>query len=156
MEEHPTHSGSLRVFAQRTQSNVNARCNRVSDVLEQEKQTGMLDSSDYLNFQAKVDRKTNEFLVFLVETKLAGKIVGAYGAAAKGNTIINYAGIRPDVISFVADRNPFNQGKILPGRRIPIVDAKKTRTDKPNYIIILPWNLKSEVMSQLDFIREWG
>ena len=98
----------------------------------------------------------HDFLYFLLEAKQEGKTVAAYGAAAKGNTLINYAGILSDLISFVVDRNPAKQGKYMPGSRIPIVDEKHLKDMKPDYIVVLPWNLKSEIMAQLKYTQEWG
>ena len=110
----------------------------------------------YAGFQAKADQVKNDFLAFLLEAKRQGKRVAAYGAAAKGNTLMNYAGIRPDLISFVVDRNPAKQGKYMPGSRIPIVDEQRLQTAKPDYVVILPWNLQEEVIRQLAYIRAWG
>jgi ABC-type Fe3+-hydroxamate transport system substrate-binding protein len=110
----------------------------------------------YSGFQEKIDSIKNEFLSFLIEAKSSGKKVAAYGAAAKGNTFMNYAGIRPDLISFIVDRNPAKQNKYMPGSRIPIVKEEFLQFAKPDYIVILPWNLKSEVVQQLDYIKAWG
>ncbi len=151
-----THGGSLRVFAQRSDTGQQARCARVNELLQRESQAGMLSADYYTGFQAKTDRVKNDFLVFLLEAKRQGKSVAAYGAAAKGNTLMNYAGIRPDLIPFVVDRNPAKQGKYMPGSRIPIENEAKLRQVEPDYVVILPWNLKAEVMKQLDYIRKWG
>lgn len=156
VEEHPTHGGSLRVFAQRSDSGQLPRSARVGDLLQREAQVGMLSADYYTGFQAKTDQVKNDFLVFLLDAKRKGKTVAAYGAAAKGNTLMNYAGIRPDLISFVVDRNPAKQGKYMPGSRIPILDEKKLKDAKPDYVVILPWNLKAEVMKQIEYIRTWG
>lgn len=156
VEEHPTHGGSLRVFAQRSDSGQQARSARVEELLQREAQAGMLGADYYAGFQIKTGQVKNDFLAFLLEVRRQGKTVAAYGAAAKGNTLINYAGIRPDLISFVADRNPAKQGKFMPGSRIPITDESRLQQEKPDYVVILPWNLKAEVMLQLDYIRAWG
>ena len=156
VEEHPTHGGSLRVFAQRTDSGQQVRSARVDELLQREAQAGMLSADYYADFQTKTDQVKNDFLAFLLEAKRQGKTVAAYGAAAKGNTLMNYAGIRPDLISFVVDRNPAKQGKTMPGSRIPIVDEPWLQQKKPDYVVILPWNLKTEVMQQLAYIRNWG
>lgn len=116
----------------------------------------MLSADYYSGFQTKADQVKNDFLAFLLEAKRQGRTVAAYGAAAKGNTLMNYAGIRPDLISFVVDRNPTKQGKYMPGSRIPILDEGKLKAAKPDYVIILPWNLKTEVMQQLEYISAWG
>lgn len=156
VEEHPTHGGSLRVFAQRSDTGQQARSSRVEELLQREARAGMLSASYYTGFQAKTDQVKNNFLAFLLEAKRQGKTVAAYGAAAKGNTLMNYAGIRPDLISFVVDRNPAKQGKYMPGSRIPIVDEPRLQKAQPDYVVILPWNLKAEVTQQLDYIRTWG
>ena len=156
VEEHPTHGGSLRVFAQRSDSGQLPRSARVGDLLQREAQVGMLSADYYTGFQAKTDQVKNDFLVFLLDAKRKGKTVAAYGAAAKGNTLMNYAGIRPDLISFVVDRNPAKQGKYMPGSRIPILDEKKLKDAKPDYVVILPWNLRTEVMQQLEYISALG
>jgi hypothetical protein len=98
----------------------------------------------------------NDFLAFLLQAKRDGRRVAAYGAAAKGNTLLNYAGVRPDLIPYVVDRNPVKQGKYLPGSRIPIVGEERLKEARPDCIVILPWNLRKEVMSQLDYARAWG
>jgi len=156
VEEHPTHGGSLRVFAQRGDTGQHARSARVDELLEREALAGMLNAANYTGFQARTDRVKNDFLEFLLEAKHQGKAVAAYGAAAKGNTLMNYAGIRPDLLSFVVDRNPAKQGKFMPGSRIPIVAVNRLKDAKPDYVVILPWNLKAEVMQQLEYIRTWG
>lgn len=156
VEEHTTHGGSLRVFAQRSDTGQQARSARVDKLLRREALAGMLGADYYSGFQARTDQVKNDFLTFLLEANRQGKRVAAYGAAAKGNTLINYAGIRPDLISFVVDRNPNKQGKFMPGSRISIVDERRIPQEKPDYIVILPWNLKAEVMKQLEYIRQWG
>jgi 2-polyprenyl-3-methyl-5-hydroxy-6-metoxy-1,4-benzoquinol methylase len=156
VEEHPTHGGSLRVFAQRSDAGQQARSARVDEMLQREAQTGMLSADYYTGFQAKTDQVKNDFLAFLLDAKHQGKTVAAYGAAAKGNTLMNYSGIRSDLISFVVDRNPAKQGKFMPGSRIPIVDEARLREEQPDYVLILPWNLRNEVTQQLDYIGAWG
>ena len=156
VEEHPTHGGSLRVLAQRSDTGQQARSARVDELLQREAQAGMLSADYYTGFQGKTDQVKNDFLAFLLEAKRQGKTVAAYGAAAKGNTLMNYAGIRPDLISFVVDRNPAKQGKTMPGSRIPIVDESRLQQERPDYVVILPWYLKTEVMQQLEYIGAWG
>lgn len=156
VEEHPTHGGSLRVFAQRNDTGQQARSTRVDELLQREADVGMLDAGYYADFQDKTNRAKNDFVAFLLEAKRQGKRVAAYGAAAKGNTLMNYAGIRPDLISFVVDRNPAKQGKYMPGSRIPIVDESLLERERPDYVVILPWNLQRELMRQLDYIKAWG
>lgn len=156
VEEHPTHGGSLRVFAQRSNAGQQARNARVDEILQREAQAGMLSADYYTGFQAKTDQVKNDLLAFLLDAKRQGKTVAAYGAAAKGNTLMNYSGIRSDLISFVVDRNPAKQGKFMPGSRIPIVDETCLREGQPDYVLILPWNLRNEVTQQLDYIGAWG
>ena len=156
VEEHPTHGGSLRVFAQRSDAGQQARSARVDEMLQREAQAGMLSADYYTGFQAKTDQVKNDFLAFLLDAKRQGKTVAAYGAAAKGNTLMNYSGIRSDLISFVVDRNPAKQGKFMPGSRIPIVNEARLREEQPDYVLILPWNLRNEVTRQLDYISAWG
>jgi 2-polyprenyl-3-methyl-5-hydroxy-6-metoxy-1,4-benzoquinol methylase len=156
VEELGTHGGSLRVFAQKKDIGRHLASKNVYELLNREAAAGMSRASYYEGFQEHADKVKNGFLTFLLEAKRQGKIVAAYGAAAKGNTLMNYAGIRTDLISFVVDRNPEKQNKFMPGSRIPIVDESCLKYAKPNYVIILPWNLKSEVMQQLEYIREWG
>jgi hypothetical protein len=156
VEEHSTHGGSLRVFAQRSDTGQQARNARVDKLLQREALAGMLSVNYYTSFQAKADQVKNDFLAFLLEAKRQGKTVAAYGAAAKGSTLINYTGIRPDLISFVVDKNPAKQGKYMPGSRIPIVGETRLQQEKPDYVVILPWNLKAEVMLQLEYIRAWN
>jgi SAM-dependent methyltransferase len=156
VEEHPTHGGSLRVFAQRSDTGQHPRSVNVDELLERECRAGMTSASYYAGFQAKTDKVKNDFLAFLLDAKRQGQSVAAYGAAAKGNTLMNYGGIRSDLISFVVDRNPAKQGKYMPGSRIPIVDESQLNTFKPDYVVILPWNLKAEVTQQLEYIKAWG
>ena len=156
VEEHPTHGGSLRVFAQRSDTGQQARSARVGALLEHESQTGVLSAEYYSDFQRKTEQVKNNLLEFLLEVKRHGKTVAAYGAAAKGNTLMNFAGVRPDLISFVVDRNPAKQGKYMPGSRIPIVAEAVLREKRPDYVVILPWNLRNEVMQQLDYVQGWG
>lgn len=156
VEEYLTHGGSLRVFAQRADTGIRSISPNVTKVLQHEEEAGIKTTSYYNNFQYITDQIKNKFLRFLIEAKCQGKNVAAYGAAAKGNTFMNYAGVRPDLISFVVDRNPSKQNKYMPGSRIPIVDEQQLRISQPDYVVILPWNLKSEIMVQLEYIRKWG
>jgi hypothetical protein len=156
VEELSTHGGSLRVFAQRADGGRQPRSDRVGNLLRREADAGMLGAAWYAGFQARADKVKNDFLAYLLKMKSEGKSVAAYGAAAKGNTLLNYAGVRPDLIPFVVDRNPAKQGKYLPGSRIPVVGEERLKEAKPDCVVILPWNLGSEIMQQLDYIREWG
>ena len=156
VEELPTHGGSLRIFAQRADAGSRPRSPGVDAMLQREVQSGMQDAAHYAAFQSRADKVKDDFVAFLIEAKRDGKTLAAYGAAAKGNTLLNYAGVRPDLIAWVVDRNPAKQGKYLPGSRVPIVDESRLKQDRPDYVVILPWNLTREIMADLAYIREWG
>ena len=156
VEEHPTHGGSLRVFVQRADTGANPVSERVIELHKRETEAGMNTAEFYAGFQDKADKIKDDLLIFLIEAKHNGKKVAAYGAAAKGNTLLNYAGVRPDLLSYVVDKNPAKQGKYMPGSRIPIKAEQYLKDDKPDYVVILPWNLKQEVIKQLDYIGQWG
>lgn len=156
VEELPTHGGSLRVYAQRADTGRHTTGTRVTQMLAEEKASGMLNAAHYRDFQARTNRIKYELTRFLLDAKRDGKRVAAYGAAAKGNTLLNYAGIRADLIEFVVDRNPAKQDKYMPGSRIPIVSEERLKQDKPDYVLILPWNLKTELVVQLAYAKEWG
>src|SRR5205085_5847816 len=128
----------------------------VTSLLAEEARRGLQSLVGYAGFQAKADQLKDNVLMFLLKQKLTGKTVAGYGAAAKGNTLLNYAGVKPDLLPFVVDRNPAKQGKFLPGSRIPIVDEKRLTEEKPDYVVIFPWNLKHEVMKQLSYIQDWN
>ena len=156
VQEHPTHGGSLRVFAQRADTGRREATPAVAAMLAAERGAGMLGEAFYADFQARAVAVKNGLLGFLLEAAAKGLSVGAYGAAAKGNTLLNFAGVRPDLVPYVADKNPAKQGKCLPGSRIPIVDEAHLRAARPDVVLILPWNLEAEVMEQLSYIRQWG
>ena len=156
VEELPTHGGSLRVFAQRGDTGRHPRTPAVDALLAAEDEAGVRSSSYYAGFQERALKIKHEFLSFLLTTRAAGRTVVGYGAAAKGNTLLNFAGVRPDLVTFVADRNPAKQGKFLPGSRIPVVGEEKLGTARPDFIVILPWNLRDEVTSQLAYVSAWG
>ncbi|MCI5227827.1 MAG: class I SAM-dependent methyltransferase [Candidatus Electrothrix sp. AX2] len=148
VEQLTTHGGSLCVFGchnddQRENTIV------VDDLLKEEEKNGLQELAAYQGFQHRADRIKNDLLTFLIEQKKAGKKVAGYGAAAKGNTLLNYAGVRPDLLPFVCDAAPSKQGKYLPGSRIPILDPSALKEYRPDYVLILPWNLKDEIMYQL-------
>jgi hypothetical protein len=156
VEELPTHGGSLRVFAQRSDRGQRARGDAVARVLADEVAAGLATPAGYQGFQAHIDKLKDEFVAYLIEARRAGRSVAAYGAAAKGNTLMNYAGVRPDHIAFVVDRNPAKQGRFMPGSRIPIVGEERLREARPDDIVLLPWNLRDELVAQLDYVRAWG
>jgi hypothetical protein len=149
VEEIPTHGGSLRVFAQRAASGRRPVSARVADMLARESEAGLSSAGGYQGFQLRAEKVKDDFVSFLIEAKRQGKRVASYGAAAKGNTLLNFSGCRRDLISYVVDRNPAKQGKFLPGSRIPIVSEDILYRDRPDYVVILPWNLRSEVIGQL-------
>ncbi len=156
VEELPTHGGSLRIYAKHSESNEIKIEHRVEKLKEVEKQKGLSDLQTYLSFSQKVRDTKRKLLSFLLKVKMDGKTVVGYGAAAKGNTLLNYCGIRTDFIDYTCDRSPHKQGKFLPGTHIPIYSPDKIAETKPDYVLILPWNLKEEVTQQLSYIREWG
>lgn len=156
VQQLPTHGGSLRVFCQRSDTGECAVDASIQDLLLQESNAGILSEAFYAKFQSRAENVKNEFLEFLLQARREGKRVAAYGAAAKGNTLLNFAGVRADLLSFVVDKNPAKQNKYLPGSRIPIVSEEQLQERKPNYVVILPWNLKSEIMQQLAYIKDWG
>lgn len=156
VEELPTHGGSLRIFAKHAGDESKQVSERVEELLQKEIDHGLTDLNYYLDFQEKADRVREDLLHFLRAQKARGKKVAAYGAAAKGNTLLNYCGVRDDLIEFVVDASPHKQGLYLPGSRIPIVDESFIKLEKPDFVIILPWNIKDEIAEQLKYIGEWG
>jgi SAM-dependent methyltransferase len=156
VEEIPTHGGSLRIYVRHVRFGIREQSQAVSALIKQEESLGMRSLEYYRRFQRKMNRVKYDLLAFLLEQKRIGKSVVGYGAAAKGNTLLNYCGIRGDLIEFIVDRSPHKQGKYLPGSHIPIVAEPRIRTNHPDYILILPWNIRKEIMDQLDYIRNWG
>ena len=151
-----THGGSLRIFAQRLDVGGRKPSSDVAELMAREQAAGVASPSFYAGFQDKADGVKNDLVAFLIQAKDGGKTVAGYGAAAKGNTLLNYSGLRPDLLAWVADRNPAKQGKYLPGSRIPIVSDSRIMAERPEYIVVLPWNLLDEVIVQLAYVREWG
>lgn len=156
VEELPTHGGSLRVFAQRVDTGRYAVSAAVTALLAKENNAGLTALAYYRDFQARAEKIKNDLLTFLILAKQEGKTVAAYGAAAKGNTLLNFAGIRPDLIRFVVDRNPAKQGKYMPGSRIPIVGEGVIKETTPDIVLILPWNLSTELAAQLAYVNDWS
>jgi hypothetical protein len=156
VEEIPTHGGSLRIYVKHKENQTHSVSERVNQLLKKETEKGIAILAYYDNFQQKALKVKLDLTDFLIQQKRAGKRVGAYGAAAKGNTLLNYCGIKSDFIDFVTDANPHKQNKWLPASHIPVVNEKYLRDQKPDFVIILPWNLKQEVMQQLAYIKEWG
>jgi len=155
VEELPTHGGALRIYVRHQEDLSKAITSNVNCLRGIESNAGMLNLDYYKGFQDKADRIKNSLLTFLLVQKQQGKKVAGYGAAAKGNSLFNYCGIKRDLIEFVVDASPYKQGKFLPGSRIPVVSESKIKEAKPDFILILPWNIKEEIMEQLSYIREW-
>jgi hypothetical protein len=155
VSELPTHGGSLRVFVQRDDGLHSVRP-AVAQMLDQELSAGLKTRAFYTTLAPAAERIKLELLSFLIKAKAEGKRVVGYGAAAKGNTLLNYAGVRSDLLAWVADANPHKQGKFLPGSRIPVVSPERLAQDKPDYVLVLPWNLLDEITEQLDTVRSWG
>lgn len=156
VEELPTHGGSLRVFACRSDSAAHPVQERVGAMLERESAAGVATEGYYTALQGQAETIADDLLTFLIKAAKEGKKVAAYGAAAKGNTLLNFAGVRHRLLPWVVDRNPAKQNKFLPGSRVPVVGEERIREEQPDYVLILPWNLRDEVMEQLDYIRGWG
>jgi 2-polyprenyl-3-methyl-5-hydroxy-6-metoxy-1,4-benzoquinol methylase len=157
VQELKTHGGSLRIFAKHKEDGSKQIESSVAAMLLKEEVAGMKTLGFYQNFQAKVEKIKYDFINFLIEQKRNGKKVIGYGAAAKGNTLLNYSGIKGnDLISFVVDASPYKQNKLLPGSRIPVFSKEKIEAYKPDFVIIFPWNLKEEVMQQLACLKDWG
>ena len=156
VEKLPTHGGSLRVHTQRSDTGCQPASSSVDALLKQESLAGMRSKKFYQGFQKKAEKIKTDFLSFLIEAKRKGKTVVGYGAAAKGNTLMNFAGIKPDLVSYIVDRNPSKQGKYMPGSHIPIKQEKCLQLDKPDYVLILPWNLQYEVRKQLAYTWQWN
>jgi 2-polyprenyl-3-methyl-5-hydroxy-6-metoxy-1,4-benzoquinol methylase len=156
VEEISTHGGSLRIFAKHKEDDFHPISPAVGLLLQKETAKGMQTMAYYEGFQKKVNDVKNQLLSFLLAAKKEGKKIAAYGAAAKGNTLLNYCGIKTDLIDFVVDANPNKQDKFLPGSHIPVVTETVLKEIKPDYVVILPWNIKEEIVNQLSYIREWN
>jgi hypothetical protein len=156
VEEIPTHGGSLRIYATHIENDQQEISANVNALLQKEYSKGMNGAEYYNNFQQKALKVKLDLTDFLIAQKKDSKKVAAYGAAAKGNTLLNYCGIKSDMIEFVVDANPHKQNKFLPASHIPVMDEQELKKNKPDYVIILPWNLKKEITSQLSYIKDWG
>ena len=156
VDELPTHGGSLRIYARHQEDASKPVSPNIAAVLKKEMDKGMNGLAYYDHFQQKALKVKLDLYEFLIDQKRAGKQVAGYGAAAKGNTLMNYCGIKNDLVSFVVDANPHKQNKFLPASHIPVYDEQHLKDARPDYVIILPWNLKDEIMGQLAYIREWG
>jgi hypothetical protein len=156
VEELPTHGGSLRIYAQHSNKGIYPVTRRVGDLRAREITAGYANLDHYYAFEERALRTKQKLIEFLENAKREGKRVVGYGAPAKGNTLLNYCGVSPDLIEYTVDRNPHKQGRLLPGTHIPIYEPERIGVTKPDYILILPWNLKQEIVSQLSFARTWG
>ncbi|MBU7008565.1 class I SAM-dependent methyltransferase [Phosphitispora fastidiosa] len=156
VEELPTHGGSLRIYARHTEDRTKPVDLRVTKLLTREETAGIRQIRTYQTFGEQVKETKRKILKFLIRFKEEGRTIVGYGAPAKGNTLLNYCGIGTDFLDYTADRSPFKQGLYLPGTHIPVESPDKIRETKPDYVIILPWNLKDEVAEQMAYIREWG
>lgn len=156
VEEIPTHGGSLRVYARHADDSAKPISDRAVELRNREINTGFGCLEHYLTFGDRVKETKRKLLEFLIKAKREGHTLAGYGAPGKGNTLLNYCGIRTDFIDYTVDRNPYKHGKYLPGTHIPIFDPQKISETKPDYLLILPWNLKGEIMAQMAGIREWG
>ncbi len=146
----------MRVYARHAQDTSHPVTERARELAEREEKAGFNRLETYFSFDEKVKETKRKIMAFLIEAKRAGKSIAGYGAPGKGNTLLNYCAIRTDFLDYTVDRNPYKHGKFLPGTHIPIFAPEKIRETKPDYVFILPWNLKKEIGEQLAYIREWG
>jgi hypothetical protein len=156
VEEPSTHGGSLRIYARHAADGSKPVSERVSELRERELDGGLDRMQTYATFGEKVKESKRNLLEFLIRAKREGKRVAGYGAPGKGNTLLNYCGIRTDFVDYTVDRNPYKQGKFLPGTHIPIFRPEKIFETKPDYLLIMPWNFKEEIVKQMADIRQWG
>lgn len=156
VEEIPTHGGSLRIYARHAANHALPVTEAVTQLKEREAASGFDKPEGFDGFEDKVRQVKRDLLRFLISVREEGKSIVGYGAAAKGNTLLNYCGVGVDLLDYVVDRNPMKQGRFLPGVRIPVKAPEAIAEDRPDYVLILPWNIKEEVMEQLSFIRDWG
>ncbi len=156
VEELSTHGGSLRVFATHMNNDAQQENDRIRLAREKEAEAQLASTSSYTAFSDQVRKTKREFLNFLIEARDSGKRIAGYGAPAKGNTLLNYCGVGTDFLDYTVDRNPEKQDCLLPGTRIPIYGPERVAATKPDYLLILPWNLKDEIVKQMSFIRDWG
>jgi SAM-dependent methyltransferase len=156
VEELPTHGGSLRIYGRHDEHAALAVGERVHELRRRETEAGFQRLEHYRGFEERVRATKRKLLAFLIDAKERGKTVAGYGAPGKGNTLLNYCGIRTDFLDFTVDANPYKHGKFTPGTRIPIFPPERIREAKPDYVLILPWNLKEEIAGRAAYIREWG
>jgi len=156
VDELTTHGGSLRIYACHEKDSDRTIGERVEKLLLREEKAGFKQLEHYLSFEDQVKSTKRKFLNFLITAKNDGQSIAGYGAPAKGNTLLNYCGVRTDLLEYTVDRSPHKQGQFLPGTHIPIHHPDKIKQTRPDYLVILPWNLRQEVMEQMGYIREWG
>jgi SAM-dependent methyltransferase len=156
VEELPTHGGSLRIYSRHAENLDLPVTERALELHERELKAGLTNMEHYAAFDEQVKETKRKLLDFLIDARRQGKKIAGYGAPGKGNTLLNYCGIRTDFVDYTVDRNPYKHGKFLPGTHIPIYPPEKINETRPDYILILPWNLKDEIIDQLGFVREWG
>jgi len=156
VEELPTHGGSLRIYAKHTEDGTRLVNGRTKELLRREEVAGLTQMGTYSAFSEQVKETKRKLLEFLIRVKREGKTVCGYGAPGKGNTLLNYCGIRTDFLDYTVDRNPYKHGKFTPGTHIPIFPPDRIRETRPDYLFILPWNFREEIMKQMSYIRDWG
>ena len=156
VEELPTHGGSLRYFVRHAADNLKPVEARVTELRTRERSLGVESLAYYRDFTARVEETKRQLLTFLIDARRSGARVVGYGAPGKGNTLLNYCGIRTDLLEYTVDRSPHKQGLFLPGTHIPIHHPDRIREDKPDFVLLLPWNLQDELVEQLSYVREWG
>jgi SAM-dependent methyltransferase len=156
VQEIDIHGGSIRIFARHTEDGSKPVTDRIAAFRDREIAFGLDQLGTYSNFTEQVKKTKRNLMEFLITAKQKGKTIAGYGAPGKGNTLLNYCGIRTDFLDYTVDRNPYKQGKYTPGTHIPILDPEQIRLTKPDYLLILPWNVKDEIMNQVSYIREWG
>jgi hypothetical protein len=156
VEQLPTHGGSLRIYARHQEDSTKPVQPAVSALKEQENRYGLTRLEAYADFRSRVDESKRDLLELLITAKRAGKSIAGYGAPGKGNTLLNYCGIREDFLDYTVDRSPYKQGKYTPGTRIPILAPEKIKETRPDFLLILPWNLEQEIVAQTEYIRSWG
>jgi SAM-dependent methyltransferase len=156
VDEIPTHGGSLRIYARHAEDTTRPVEPRVNELRRREQAAGLTEMRTYSAFAERVRETKRKLLEFLIQVKREGKTVCGYGAPGKGNTLLNYCGIRTDFLDYTVDRNPYKQGKFTPGTHIPILAPERIAETRPDYLFILPWNFKDEIMEQMSYIRDWG
>lgn len=156
VEEVPTHGGSLRVYVRHARSEGPSPSERLRELMDREHSAGLRDPATYHAFEERVRKVKREVLHFLLDVRDRHQSVAGYGAPAKGNTLLNYCGVGPDLLPYTVDRSPHKQGRYLPGTRIPIAGPDRLREEKPDYVLVLPWNLRDEIVEQMADVRSWG